>query len=97
MRGEGVSCGVSASEYSCAHGAQTNTGDLTPFLTYGTDVSAHKIGWPVESDITAAPIGVWIGCNGCSYWLSNRVTVYYSLPMKMTVEFPTTETKEMQP
>ncbi len=27
---------VSANEYSCAHGAQINLGDLTPYLTYGT-------------------------------------------------------------
>ncbi len=32
-RGEGVA-GGSANEYSCAHGAQINFGDLTPFLTY---------------------------------------------------------------
>jgi hypothetical protein len=31
MRGEG-GCGVSAKEYSCAHGAQINFGDLTPYL-----------------------------------------------------------------
>ncbi len=30
MRGGG--CGVSANEYSCAHGAQINLGDLTPYL-----------------------------------------------------------------
>ncbi len=33
------SCGVSAYEYSCAHGAQINFGDLTPYLTYGRDTS----------------------------------------------------------
>ncbi len=33
--GESGSCGVSANEYSCAHGAQINLGDLTPYLTYG--------------------------------------------------------------
>jgi hypothetical protein len=27
-------CGVSANEYICAHGAQINFGDLTPYLTY---------------------------------------------------------------
>jgi hypothetical protein len=32
---EGVDCGVSANEYSCAHGAQINFGDLTPYLIYG--------------------------------------------------------------
>ncbi len=31
----GGGCGVSANEYSCAHGAQINFGDLTPYLTYG--------------------------------------------------------------
>jgi hypothetical protein len=33
--GGGRSCGVSANEYSCTHGAQRNFGDLTPYLTYG--------------------------------------------------------------
>jgi hypothetical protein len=33
MRGEG--CGVSANEYSSAHGAPINFGDLTPYLIYG--------------------------------------------------------------
>jgi hypothetical protein len=32
--GEGGSCGVLANEYSCAHGAQINFGDLIPNLTY---------------------------------------------------------------
>jgi hypothetical protein len=32
--GEGV-CRISANEFSCAHGAQINFGDLTPNLTYG--------------------------------------------------------------
>jgi hypothetical protein len=34
MRGEGGSGGVSANEYSCAHGAQINFRDLTPYITY---------------------------------------------------------------
>jgi hypothetical protein len=34
MRAGGEGCGVSANEYSCAHGAQKNYGDLTPYLTY---------------------------------------------------------------
>jgi len=33
MRGGG-GCGVSANANSCAHGAQMNFGDLTPYLTY---------------------------------------------------------------
>jgi hypothetical protein len=33
--GGGGGCGVLANEYSCAHGAQINFGDLTPYLTYG--------------------------------------------------------------
>jgi hypothetical protein len=32
----GEGCGVSANEYSCAHGAQINFRDLTPYLTYDT-------------------------------------------------------------
>ncbi len=31
--GEG-DCGFSANDYSCAHGAQINFGDLTPYSTY---------------------------------------------------------------
>jgi hypothetical protein len=34
MRGGGRSCGVSANEYTCTHGAQINFGDLTPYLIY---------------------------------------------------------------
>jgi hypothetical protein len=34
MRGGGVSCGPSATEYSCKHETQINFGDLTPYLTY---------------------------------------------------------------
>ncbi len=35
MRGEGGGgCGVSANEYSCAHGTQIKFGDQTPYLTY---------------------------------------------------------------
>jgi hypothetical protein len=30
----GGGCGVSANGYNCAHGAQINVGDLTPYLTY---------------------------------------------------------------
>jgi hypothetical protein len=32
--GGGGVAGISANEYSCAHGAQINFGDLTPYLTY---------------------------------------------------------------
>ncbi len=35
--GEGGSGGVSASEYSCARGAQITFSDLTPYLNYGWD------------------------------------------------------------
>jgi hypothetical protein len=33
-RGGGCGCGVSANEYSCAHGAQINFVDLILYLTY---------------------------------------------------------------
>ncbi len=33
-------CGASANEYSCAHGAQINIGDLTPYLTYRCNAPA---------------------------------------------------------
>jgi hypothetical protein len=34
---QGLDCGASANEYSCAHGAQINFGDITPYLTSGVD------------------------------------------------------------
>jgi hypothetical protein len=34
--GRGLLCGVSANEYSYAHGAQINFGDLTPYLNYAS-------------------------------------------------------------
>jgi hypothetical protein len=34
--GEGRGCGVLSSEYSCAHGAQINFGDHTPYLAFGS-------------------------------------------------------------
>jgi hypothetical protein len=40
---QGGGGGVSAKEYSCAHGSQINFGDLTPYLTEGyiTDVKPY--------------------------------------------------------
>jgi hypothetical protein len=38
----GGGCGISANEYSCAHGAQINFGDLTSYLTYANDFSLTK-------------------------------------------------------
>ncbi len=35
-------CGVSANEYSCAHGAQINVEALTPYLTYKTTELIEK-------------------------------------------------------
>jgi hypothetical protein len=37
----GGSCGISANEYSCAHGAQINFEDQTPYLTYDVDPGTH--------------------------------------------------------
>ncbi len=45
MRVEGGSCGVSANEYSCTHGAQINFGDLTPYLTYGCTPTQFLTVW----------------------------------------------------
>jgi hypothetical protein len=36
--GGGGVAGVSANEYSCAHGAQINFGDLAPYLTYDSKI-----------------------------------------------------------
>jgi hypothetical protein len=41
-RGKGGGCGVSANEYSCAHGAQIKFVDITPYLTYGK-ISGKKM------------------------------------------------------
>jgi hypothetical protein len=38
----GGGCGVSAKEYSCAHGAQINFGDLTPYLTNALPEGCYK-------------------------------------------------------
>jgi hypothetical protein len=42
MRGGG-SCGVSANEYSCTHGAQINFGDLTPYITYAPSLYPEAV------------------------------------------------------
>jgi hypothetical protein len=38
----GWCCGVSANEHGCAHGAQINFGDLTPYLTYALHRQSYK-------------------------------------------------------
>ncbi len=43
--GGGGSCGVLVNEYSCAHGAQINFGDLTPYLTYDCQVWFWRARW----------------------------------------------------
>jgi len=47
----GGGCGVSANKYSCAHGAQINFGDLSPYLTYGElyHTCADRIARKIES------------------------------------------------
>ncbi len=43
MRG-GRACGISANEYSCAHGAQINLGDITPpYLTYDSEYPCGRV------------------------------------------------------
>jgi hypothetical protein len=44
MRGEEGSCGVSANEYSCAHGAQINFGDLSSYLTDDKPIELNFFG-----------------------------------------------------
>jgi hypothetical protein len=39
-----VGCWVSTNEYSCAHGAQINFGDLPPYLTYDFIESTENCG-----------------------------------------------------
>ncbi len=40
--GGGGGCGVSANEYSCAHGAQINFGDIPPYLTFAGKVLQNE-------------------------------------------------------
>jgi hypothetical protein len=40
--GGGGGCGVSANEYSCAHGAQINFGDLNTYLTHDLKVMTNE-------------------------------------------------------
>jgi hypothetical protein len=47
LRGEGWGCGVSANEYNCAHEAQINFGDLTPYLKVLSNGAGG--GWRVVS------------------------------------------------
>ena len=51
----GGCCGVSANEYSCAHGSQINFGDLIPYLTYDL-YWPHR--WKVLNDLQPR-------CNVC--------------------------------
>ncbi len=45
-------CGVLDNEYSCAHGAQINFGDLTSYLTYDCDDKFSIFDSFREQDIT---------------------------------------------
>jgi hypothetical protein len=49
--GKGGLRGVSANEYSCAHGAQINFGDLTPCLTYETIIVLKRAAGPVAETV----------------------------------------------
>jgi hypothetical protein len=68
----GGGCEVLANEYSCAHGAQTNFGDLTSYLTYGCTQKLLKI------RIRAAE-SPWILNLLHSYWLAQRLVVFLML------------------
>ncbi len=55
MRGEGGVAGgggVSANEYSCAHGAQINFGDLTPYLAYGSTIQRQLSSFANYDEVT---------------------------------------------
>ncbi len=56
--GGGGGYGFSANENSCAHGAQINNEDLTPYLTYDSKESippACLIGWPGTTNRDGIP------------------------------------------
>jgi hypothetical protein len=48
-------CLVSANEYSCAHGAQINFGDLTAYLTYNRNIRRLRLFY--WSEVCKAHIG----------------------------------------
>ncbi len=48
--------GLSANEYSCAHGAQINFGDLTQYLCYGW----KEINIDCESILGSGMEGLWL-------------------------------------
>jgi hypothetical protein len=52
---------LSANEYSCAHGAQINFGDLTPYLTYGGEGC-------YTSDLLCWLTVIWSGIPTDSLW-----------------------------
>jgi hypothetical protein len=62
--GVGGSCGDSANDYSCTHGAQINFGDLNSYLTY--DLRRHmKNGYlPSLSVILPALCKTGVGGGG---------------------------------
>ncbi len=80
MRGEGVSCGVSANEYSCA---QINFGGLPSYLTYDSYLPICRLymrpkarglaqhggppGWVEESDLAGLILSVMDGPNRPPY------------------------------
>jgi hypothetical protein len=62
MRGDGERgvAEVSANEYSCAHGAQINFGDLTPFMVGGKAHSGgegSELEWGDLRDIGHSSVG----------------------------------------
>jgi hypothetical protein len=68
--GRGGIAGVSADENSCAHGAQMNFGDLTPYLTFdnppahsplGQLITHHPVSethWPLPSSVEGTLLNV---------------------------------------
>jgi hypothetical protein len=67
----GGGCGVSTNEYSCAHGAQINFGDLTPYLTYdllhygtGLAIGLPKDGLASWVGLYLARVGIFLSMGG---------------------------------
>ncbi len=56
-----MGCGAAANEYSCAHEAQTNFEDLTPYLTYDLhgDFRGSKYGYTKKSSVRVIMRNVW--------------------------------------
>ncbi len=82
MRGGG--CGVSANEYSFAHKAQINFGDLTRYLNYVMYLCIHLWweGWDIQEGLEELDRQVIVLEESLFYVVSESARVAGSQPMR---------------